>query len=226
MPEDFIDDISEIKGDLPFKDKLHFCVQFTALFTVRLLAILLGFVMVPIGLLFKKKVPIDPITFRIGDRDVVVDHVVHMPKLFFVWDNFEEGCASLFHKYWESTDGKADSYLNMLYWSCIRNPANNMRMLDTFRCDMTRCKHEYKVYENSMYCKSTNVDTGKVYFSLRRRKWFDHEGQHISSILHVGFKVLRYNIDTYRSNPGMYEQLHHRYRGFGLQIIPRKGLKK
>lgn len=224
-----MESISQITGSIPTKDKIHFTIQFTTLFALRAVAVILGFVIVPIGLLFRRKVPlVNPVYFiyNKGGNYRKVDHTVHLPKIFNLFDNYEEGCASLYAPYWQLRKGKADSFWSMVHWSCIRNPANNMRLLPMFQCDMESCEHEYKVYANSFYCKSTNVDTGRVYYTFRRRKRYNHKGQNVSSILHIGFKVLESSLTQYIADPSVAKEKHLRYRGFGFQLIPRRGFIK
>lgn len=223
--------LTEFTTNIPLKDKLHFAAQFSFLFTIRLAAILLGFIVVPIALHFSKKRELDkpviiPVEVNGTKLDLCIDHTVQLPKWAWLWDNYEEGCASTYAPYWQKCKGRANSYWNMIFWSCIRNPANNMRFTKMFQCDMLNCKHEYKEYANSFYCKSTDLITGKVYYSFRRRKWYEHKGQNVSSILHLGFKVLKYNIDKLKNQPEIYKMEHHRKRGFSLQAIPRRGFRK
>ena len=206
---------------ISWKDKAHFACQFTILFAIRAVVMLLGFIVVPVALLFRKENVLKSMVIDSAKRPFI-----ELPKWAWLWSNDEEGMASFYAPWWEAHDGKADTYWAMLKWGCIRNPANNMRFTKMFQLDMMKCDHEVCDMGLNFYAKSTDRETGKVFYTFRRRKFFDYKGQRISYIIHLGFKALRATLSDFENNPTLFNHAHYRYRGFAFQIIPRKGLKK
>lgn len=88
--------------------------------------IIAGFVVVPIGLLFRTETPVtDKSRQAYPSRKIV-----HLPKIFWLWDNDAEGAMSWMDEWPEMCwNGKPDSFLSMFQWLAIRNPVNNMRFV-------------------------------------------------------------------------------------------------
>jgi hypothetical protein len=212
---------------IPTLDKLRFAFQFSSLFSLKLILVILGVVLVPIGLLFKKKDFTKPVVIKVGGVNLYYRPFNYkMPNWLWIYGNDEEGLMSNFKPWWDSQKGQADSFWSMYKWAVFRNPVNNLRFTKMFQCDFIKCDHQVVVGDNSYYVKSTDSRTGKAYYSYRRRKWYQYKGQHVSSILHLGFKVLQHTITLYKQTPEVFTQPHHRYRGFSLQLIPRRGYIK
>jgi len=224
--KDFIVNIKEV-DHISTKDKVHFALQFSYLFAIRFTLILLGFVLVPIGLLFKVKDYSKPTDITIDGKTYKYPYTVRMPKWLWLYGNEEEGISSNYSP-WGGKHGSRAITSNwvMFLWAAIRNPVNNFRFTKLGQCDMTRCKHEVCKGENWYYAKSTHVDTGRVYFSFRWRKWYYYKGQNVSSIIHLGFKVLDSTVAIYINNPELFEQPHHKFRGWAVQAIPMRGYVK
>lgn len=90
---------------------------------VRGIPWLLGFFVVPIALLFRTETPADIKPYPERKN-------VHLPKIFWLWDNDAEGAMSWMPEWPEMCwNGNPDSFLSMFQWLAIRNPANNMRFV-------------------------------------------------------------------------------------------------
>ena len=81
---------------------------------IRLLLVAVGWVLVPVAVVFK--------AYRWNAR-------TPKPKAHFtwrfmwLWDNYEDGIHN--DTYWKAPNDA----LQIIYWSCLRNPANNMRQV-------------------------------------------------------------------------------------------------
>ena len=105
-------------------DILQAIVTWVFLIAIRLPLILAGLVIVPIGLLFRTTEEVtNPDELTYPERKVV-----HMPKIFWLWDNDAEGAMSWMDEWPDMCwDKDPTSFLSMFQWMAIRNPVNNMR---------------------------------------------------------------------------------------------------
>lgn len=112
--------------------------------TLRLAAILVGFVVVAIALLFRNEKPVED-----GGRQVYPERkVVHLPKWAWLWDNDAEGMMSWMPEWPEMCwNGKPDSFLSMWQWAAWRNPANNMRFVRGLAVYLPEA-HSFKYWGN------------------------------------------------------------------------------
>lgn len=85
----------------------------------RTIVILIGWITVPLSALFK-------LHYRTYDQAKAEKkenpYVYHFSwKLMYPWDNDEDGIANdMYYK-------APNLFLQIIYWSCVRNPANNLR---------------------------------------------------------------------------------------------------
>lgn len=95
------------------------------LFICSITLSLLGLVMVPLALPFRRQ------SFSVSDGRPIVN----LPRWAYVWGNDFDGALGDKRGWWaENTPfGVAvESYLAMFWWLAIRNPSNNMRRLPMF----------------------------------------------------------------------------------------------
>lgn len=86
---------------------------------VDVIFILLGWILVPIASLSKAYVMTNGYDGAGNPRPIF-----HFTWDFmYPWDNVEDGIAN--STYWKSSN----MFLQIIYWSCIRNPANNLRVM-------------------------------------------------------------------------------------------------
>ena len=105
------------------KDITLALIQWFALLSLRIPVIILGLGVVPLGLLFAKE------HHTIREKPWGDWRLIHMPKLFWLWDNKRDGCMGDSRgDYWLYGCPKFiknNSYLKALWWLVNRNPANN-----------------------------------------------------------------------------------------------------
>lgn len=208
---------------------MKFALQLLYLVPLRILGILAGFIVVPIALLNRKVLhDRNKVYFVINGNayGLAFMHYVSLPRWAWLWDNEEEGAASTMEYWWRKFDHRADRYWVMILWSCFRNPANNMRFTKLFSLDFLVCNHKVKTGKHYEYIKSTDTITGREYYSFRYRRTWKLFGYTGDFIFHLGFKALVSTIELHRKQPELFSQRHHRYRGFGIQIIPGKNLRR
>lgn len=112
-------------------------IYLTFIFLIFLPLVLLGWILIPLAVLFKAYKAIPMLGLLDGNGDPRVDY--HFTwKFMHVWDNWEDGIAA----------GK--QYKNMgsipkqiIYWSCIRNPVNNLRIIPYLSCKIDPTKVNY-----------------------------------------------------------------------------------
>lgn len=113
---------------------LH-AVTVPIMFTIKMTATLLGFVVVPIALRGAKTVPSSQIR---GDYAYTTDYVEenqllwqerHLPKWAWLWDNYKDGTLGDKRGWWryERCNGNPGTFWNQFLWLAFRNPANNLR---------------------------------------------------------------------------------------------------
>ena len=110
-----------------------------AIFVIGIPVTLLGLVMVPLGLLFKRTYPETrtPFTQYPGEWELV-----RLPSWLKPWDNLYDGFLGDKRGWWSNECEKAKrtcrDFLSMFLWGAIRNPANywsrNITGLDVSQC--------------------------------------------------------------------------------------------
>lgn len=100
------------------------CLFICFVLAVRTLVIALGFITVPIAAAFERYYWTHDIHKQVKGEFPYVAHFTQ--KWMKPWDNPEDGIANAM--YWRAPN----VFLQILYWSCIRNPANGLRQIKPF----------------------------------------------------------------------------------------------
>lgn len=108
-------------------DYIRAPIQWLILFPLQLALILLGFIVVPVALLFRKT---DVSTSRPFTQYPVETQwmLVTLPRWAWLWSNDLDGAMGDRRGWWNQNapfKGGASSYWNMLCWLAFRNPAHN-----------------------------------------------------------------------------------------------------
>jgi len=118
---------------------LYAIVSWVAVLVIRIPLIVLGFVTVPVGLLF---------------RDVFLKHsyftqwnmqrswqLVKLPPIFWIWSNDRDGMLGDRRGWWDyhCPTGDSRDFWSMFQWAAIRNPVNNLRFVRGISCDVSDC---------------------------------------------------------------------------------------
>jgi len=99
-------------------------------FLVFIPLMLIGWVIVPIAALCEAYKMTDPNTAKPKDGQIY-----HFTWGFMhVWDNYEDGIANRNYKQFDSM------FMQIVYWSCLRNPVNNLRIIPylSFQIDTSK----------------------------------------------------------------------------------------
>lgn len=116
--------------------RLIYAIPSWILFIIfRTIMILIGWIVVPTAALFRAY-------YRTYDQHKADKnenpYVYHFSwKLMWLWDNDEDGIANdMYYK-------APNLFLQIIYWSCIRNPANNLRYVPLFGAKLSPEKIRY-----------------------------------------------------------------------------------
>ena len=105
------------------KHTLSATVMWAVLFAARLVILLAGLVVVPIGVLTTKEVPSS------RPHRWPAWRLKKMHKIFWLWDNDRDGSMGdvrgNYEDFQRPSPIKDSTYLKAVYWLAIRNPANN-----------------------------------------------------------------------------------------------------
>lgn len=107
------------------KDVLKALFQWVYLLLFRIIGIITGLVVVAFAIPFRK----EGVSLSDGRK------IVNLPKLAWLWGNDFDGLLGDKRGWWKENTPfgvDVDSFLAMYWWAAIRNPANNMRLLDMF----------------------------------------------------------------------------------------------
>jgi hypothetical protein len=79
-------------------------------------------------------------------------------RVMFIWDNVEDGIYN--DTYWKAPN----TFLQIVYWSCLRNPVNNLRVSPTLSCQIDAPKVRFvgsitnKTWYGKAYPATPNID--------------------------------------------------------------------
>lgn len=162
-------------------------------FTMGLITIplyLLGWVLVPLAAALK--------AYRFEDTVSIygesVRHCHFTWPFMYIWDNWEDGCL----------DGKEykdfkNDFLQIVYWSCWRNPVNNLRTVPYLSCKLDPDKIEFYWFND--------------YKPVRNFCW-----QFPYTVLYYEFTIYKYNLRLWvgwKINPLDTIRTDFGYRGRG-----------
>ena len=110
---------------------VYFIPTWILFFIIRTLFILLGLIIVPILSIFNLT---KEETSKVNGRKILNWKY----KLFYIWSNDEDGVIA--------GEELLDypSWIRMIYWSAIRNPANNLRFVKGISCKIEPTKVKYR----------------------------------------------------------------------------------
>lgn len=102
-------------------DIIKALTQWVWIFIVRGVMIILGLVMVPLGLLFRRQ--------DVSSLTPFIEHpgnwsMVNLIGIFKPWSNHRDGMVGDKRGDWNALCGDAYRFKNMFWWAAIRNPAN------------------------------------------------------------------------------------------------------
>ena len=128
---------------LNIKDVGYTALSWTGTLVVRVAAILVGFVMVPLGLAFTK----------LPEPDVTEWQHISLPWWCDPWDNVRDGAMGDKRMWWwnvgykpwfDKLPPKANSFIKAFWWLAVRNSVNKMaRYYPGFGCPIDKCEIEY-----------------------------------------------------------------------------------
>ena len=126
-----------------FKDILGATVSWTFNAVIRVVAIVLGYVMVPLGLMFTK----------LPDTDATEHELIRLPIWCHPWDNIRDGAMgdkrlwywlTGYPKVIDKLPRKWQPFCKSFHWLAIRNSANTLsRYYPGIGCPVDKCKIEY-----------------------------------------------------------------------------------
>lgn len=148
--------------------------QWSLLFPVRVVLILLGLLVVPLALPFRQATGAAvPFTQAPG-----VWRLVRLPEWAWIWSNDRDGALGDRRGWWHLNAPfglGAYHWFSMLWWLALRNPANNMRFTPWFGCPVTECDYRYWGDENvedrpgqggRRFLLATHRQTGRRYYGF------------------------------------------------------------
>lgn len=107
------------------KDITKAILQWTWMNTVQVLGIVTGFVIVPLALLIRVQDKTKRIKFIYGSG---AWYPVHLRKIFWAWDNLEDGFMGDHQgRYWNRDAPTNSKFLKQIFWGAFRNPFNNFK---------------------------------------------------------------------------------------------------
>lgn len=118
------------------KDYLFMIIQWVAMFVIQILGILVGFFVVPLGLLFRE---LDEDSYKAFTKFNTNRYWVYedIPSWLKPWQNIEDGLRGDHRGWWDANCFGKDSskVFNMFWWSAVRNPFNYFKRF-TLGCDV------------------------------------------------------------------------------------------
>lgn len=118
-------------------------ISWVGFFAIKILLMLLGFVVVPIALQWRKTEPV-----KTKDKQIYPSRRhVSLPKWAWVWDNEAEGAMSWMPSWPELCwDKNPESLLSMWQWLAVRNPSNNLKYVLGLAVNMLQIKEITLLY--------------------------------------------------------------------------------
>ena len=122
-------------------------------------AYLLGWILVPIATALKAYTVTQRLGQLDGNGEPRIDY--HFTwRFMFLWDNWEDGiCAG---RQYLNLPGV---FLQTVYWSCMRNPINNMRITPYISCKIEPIKVQFKGSQNSALKYDLRPATPEWYYA-------------------------------------------------------------
>ena len=158
--------------------KYFLCLLWIPMAAVKVIAVLLGFIMVPLALLTRHMTL---------DNDT--DREKHWPDIFWLWGNDEEG----YPDWWKDKAKKKwwTRYWPQFWWYTVQNPANNLRFvfkdrLVTYSGDWPKAAMEAKAIVAAGKTSATRWARGGPFVGYRRI-WI-HSNDKYTEVW-FGFKV-------------------------------------
>jgi len=156
------------------KDILIATITWLFFFLVQLAGIVLGLIVVPLGLIFRKKDSSTekPFTTFNTHRNWVYED---LPKWLEPWQNIEDGLRGDHRGWWDANSFGEDSSkpFNMFWWSAIRNPFNYFKRF-VIGCDVR--DYTFTKLAGQEYVRDDLVNTGwqflKATPTKKSGKWF------------------------------------------------------
>lgn len=197
-----------------------FIVIWTTQFLISLLGIILGFVVVPIALMFPDDSHKKDTYISNGNQEWWLRQLPPWAKL---WNNTIDGTLGDPNFRWASRDipfgWKNTSFLGQFWWMAVRNPANYLKRF-VLSCDVR--KHPIEKLGGQDYVRDDLNSTGwqflkcgKFYTFYGVWKWSKTER---ALVVQLGNKFdLEDNIKTYSDG-----QEYKYFKGFTFEINPYK----
>jgi hypothetical protein len=119
---------------------------------LRVVLIVVGFIVVPIALLYRKHIPGTVLHITRGGKQYIWE-LVQLPKWAWLWDNESDGSLGDKGASWaQKTKGKHYSFYNQLWWLTVRNPCNNFsRKILSFNVNFQEVKWLGKYRVDDIY---------------------------------------------------------------------------
>lgn len=188
--------------------------QWSLLFSVRVVLILLGLWVVPLALPFIHKGSTwVPFTQAPGNWCLI-----KLPAWAWIWSNDRDGALGDKRGWWHLNAPfglGAHHWFSMFFWLALRNPANNMRFTPWFGCPVAECDYRYWGDENvedrpgqggRRFLLATHMQTGRRYYGFYGVwQWSPTR----AVVIQIGFKgepkdwAEDYSIDPSRQWAGM-----------------------
>lgn len=134
------------------------------IFLVFIPLLIIGWVMVPLAAICRAYEKTDDNLDKPADGPI---YQFTWP-IMFVWGNYEDGIANRNYKQFDSM------FMQIVYWSCIRNPVNNLRVMPILSCKIEPKRVEFigsfgHLHGNSM---SKNLTETIKSYDTKIPQWF------------------------------------------------------
>jgi hypothetical protein len=168
-------------------DYIKAVFQFVFLFFSDVFFDLLGLVMVAIALPFR----VESVSVDDGRK------IINLPKWAWLWGNDFDGVQGDKRGWWAANTPfgwDVNGYMAMYWWTAIRNPANNMRMLKLYQAPITGStityKGDYNVADKPgqggwQFVKLVSLEGRSYYGFYFVKQW----SQTHASVMRFGFKI-------------------------------------
>jgi hypothetical protein len=164
------------------------------LIALRIVLILLGVLVVPLALPFRRtdESTRTPFTDAVGDWVLIT-----LPAWAWLWSNDRDGAVGDKRGWWHTNAPfglGAHHWLSMLLWLAYRNPANNARFTRFMGCPVTECTFEFwgdEVVKDKpgqgglRFLIATHRETGRKYYGLYFVKTWSNKR---ALVVQIGFK--------------------------------------